>query len=397
MQQALLQNQKRITSIDLLRGIVMIIMALDHVRDYFHTGAFLFDPLDLEKTNAALFFTRWITHFCAPVFMFLAGTSAFLVGQKKSKKELSYFLLKRGIWLVLLELTLINFGWNFDITFTNIYFIVIWALGLSMILLAGLIHLPFKLILLIAVLLVAGHNLLDNFHLSGNSLQAFGWALLHDQNFFSWQEKNFLVGYPILPWIGVMALGYCFGTLYTSAYSSERRKKILVIIGGSAITLFIIFRFINMYGDPFPWSRQSSAFYSFLSFIKTQKYPPSLLYILMTLGPSVLFLAFAEKINNTASKVVSVYGRVPMFYYVLHIFLIHLLAMAAAGLFTDYGWSVWILKQPLWFAEGLKGYGFSLSIVYFVWAVVVIGLYPLCKRYDRYKSAHKEKWWLSYL
>ncbi|MBL7707515.1 MAG: DUF1624 domain-containing protein, partial [Chitinophagaceae bacterium] len=202
MQQALLQNQKRITSIDLLRGIVMIIMALDHVRDYFHTGAFLFNPLDLEKTNAALFFTRWITHFCAPVFMFLAGTSAFLVGQKKSKKELSYFLLKRGIWLVLLELTVINFGWNFDITFTNIYFIVIWALGLSMILLAGLIHLPFKLILVIAVLLVAGHNLLDNFHLPGNSLQAFGWALLHDQNFFSWQEKNFLVGYPILPWIG---------------------------------------------------------------------------------------------------------------------------------------------------------------------------------------------------
>lgn len=397
MQQALLQNQKRITSIDLLRGIVMIIMALDHVRDYFHTGAFLFNPLDLEKTNAALFFTRWITHFCAPVFMFLAGTSAFLVGQKKSKKELSYFLLKRGIWLVLLELTLINFGWNFDITFTNIYFIVIWALGLSMILLAGLIHLPFKLILVIAVLLVAGHNLLDNFHLSGNSLQAFGWALLHDQNFFSWQEKNFLVGYPILPWIGVMALGYCFGTLYTSAYSSERRKKILVIIGGSAITLFILIRFINLYGDPFPWSRQSSAFYSFLSFIKAQKYPPSLLYILMTLGPSVLFLAFAEKINNTASKVVSVYGRVPMFYYVLHIFLIHLLAMAAAGLFTDYGWSVWILKQPLWFAEGLKGYGFSLSIVYLVWVVVVIGLYPLCKRYDRYKSAHKEKWWLSYL
>lgn len=397
MQSTATLTPKRITSIDLLRGIVMIIMALDHVRDYFHAGAFLFDPLDLEKTNTALFFTRWITHFCAPVFMFLAGTSAFLVGQKKSKKELSFFLLKRGIWLLLLELTLINFGWNFDITFTNIYFIVIWALGLSMILLAGLIHLPVKLILLIAGLLVAGHNLLDNIHVTGNNLQAFGWALLHDQNFFSWQGKNFLVGYPILPWIGVMALGYCFGTFYTSVYSSERRKKILLLIGGSAVLLFILLRFINLYGDPFPWSRQSSAFYSFLSFIKVQKYPPSLLYILVTLGPAILFLAFAEKINNTASKAISVYGRVPMFYYVLHIFLIHLLAMASAGLFTDYGWGVWILKQPLWFAEGLKGYGFSLGVVYLVWLVIVIGLYPLCKKYDRYKAAHKEKWWLSYL
>jgi uncharacterized membrane protein len=397
MQQSLLQNQKRITSIDLLRGLVMIIMALDHVRDYFHAGAFMFNPLDLEKTDGALFFTRWITHFCAPVFMFLAGTSAFFVGQKKSKKELSLFLLKRGIWLILLELTLINFGWNFDISFTNIYLIVIWALGISMIVLAGLIYLPNKLILLIGIIVVAGHNLLDNILVAGNNVKAFGWALLHQQNFFSWQGKNILVGYPIIPWIGVMALGYCFGTLYTSAYSSERRKKILLMLGGSAIALFILIRFTNLYGDPFPWSQQQSPFYTFLSFINANKYPPSLLYILMTLGPAILFLAFAENINNKASKAFSIYGRVPMFYYVLHIFLVHLLAMAAAGLFTDYGWSVWILKQPLWFAEDLKGYGFSLGIVYLVWAVIVIGLYPLCKRYDRYKTTHKEKWWLSYL
>jgi uncharacterized membrane protein len=397
MQPSLLQNQKRITSIDLLRGLVMIIMALDHVRDYFHAEAFMFNPLDLEKTNGALFFTRWITHFCAPVFMFLAGTSAFFIGQKKSKKELSLFLLKRGIWLILLELTIINFGWNFDISFTNIYFIVIWALGISMIMLAGLIYLPNKLILLIGVIIVAGHHFLDNIHAAGNNLKAFGWSLLHDQNFFSWQGKNILVGYPIVPWIGVMALGYCFGTLYTSAYSSERRRKILLMLGGSAIALFILIRFTNLYGDPFPWSQQQSPFYTFLSFIKVNKYPPSLLYVLMTLGLSILFLAFAENLNNKASKAVSIYGRVPMFYYVLHIFLVHLLAMAAAGLFTDYGWSVWILKQPLWFAKDLKGYGFSLGVVYLVWAVVVIGLYPLCKRYDKYKTSHKEKWWLSYL
>jgi uncharacterized membrane protein len=388
---------KRITSIDLLRGLVMIIMALDHVRDYFHAGAFQFDPLDLEKTTPALFFTRWITHFCAPVFIFLAGTSAFISGQRKSKKELSLFLLKRGVWLIVLELTVINFLWNFDLAFHNIYFIVIWTLGISMIFLAALIHLPVKFILLIGIVLVGAHNLLDPVHVPGSSLNAFGWALLHDQMFFSWQGKNILVGYPVLPWIGVMALGYCFGTLFTTAYSQQKRKQMLLLIGGSTVMLFVLLRLINEYGDPVPWSDQSTPFYTFLSFLKANKYPPSLLYILMTLVPLILFLAFTETIHNRASKIVSIYGRVPMFYYLLHIFLVHALAILAAGLFTDYSWSVWILKQPLWFAEELKGYGFSLGVVYLVWAIVVIGLYPLCKWYDRYKTNHKEKWWLSYL
>ncbi len=397
MQPSLTINQKRITSIDLLRGIVMIIMALDHVRDYFHAGAYLYDPLDLDKTSVALFFTRWITHFCAPVFVFLAGTSAFLVGRRKTKKELSIFLLTRGLWLILLELTLINFEWNFDISFTNIYFIVIWALGISMIVLAGLIHLPYKLILLIGIILVAGHNLLDNIHVPGNNLRAFGWALLHDQNFFSWNGKNVLVGYPIIPWIGIMALGYCLGSLYIPAFSAEKRKKILLIIGVSAIALFIVIRFLNSYGDPSPWSYQRSSFYTFLSFIKASKYPPSLLYALITLGSAIVFLALAENIKNQLSKVISVYGRVPMFYYILHIFIIHLSTMLAAELFTNFSWRVWILKEPLWFTESLKGYGFSLLIVYLVWLAIVIGVYPLCKWYDRYKQSHKEKWWLSYL
>ena len=397
MQQPLLQNQKRITSIDLLRGSVMIIMALDHVRDYFHAGAYLYDPLDLDKTSAALFFTRWITHFCAPVFMFLAGTSAFMVGQKKTKKELSVFLLTRGLWLVLLELTLVNFEWNFDISFTNIYFIVIWALGISMIALAGLIHLPIKLILLIGIVIVAGHNLLDNIHVPGNTLKSFGWSLLHDSNFFNWNGKNVLIGYPVIPWIGIMALGYCLGTLYTPVFSAERRKKILLMIGGSAVALFILIRLLNTYGDLSHWSQQPSAFYTVLSFIKVTKYPPSLLYALMTLGPAVLFLAFAENIKNPLSKVISVYGRVPMFYYLLHIFFIHIFTLVAAGLFTSFSWKVWILNEPLWFTQTLKGYGFSLGIVYLVWLTIVIGLYPLCKWYDRYKTNHKEKWWLSYL
>jgi uncharacterized membrane protein len=375
----------------------MIIMALDHVRDYFHAGAFLYDPLDLDKTTPVLFFTRWITHFCAPVFMFLAGTSASLVGQKKSKKDLSLFLLKRGLWLVFLELVIVNFGWNFAIGFPTILFIVIWALGVSMIALAALIHLPKTLVLVVGILLVAGHNLLDGIHVEGNNLPAFGWSLLHEPNFFTWEGKSLFIGYPLLPWIGVMALGYCLGDLFKSSYPAEKRKKSLLLLGCSAIGLFILLRLTNIYGDPSHWSPQTSSFYTFLSFIKTSKYPPSLLYILMTLGPALLFLAFTENSNNAVTKFVSVYGRVPMFYYILHIYLIHLFAMIGSELFTKVDWRIWILNQPVWFNDGLKGYGFSLGVVYMVWLVIVIGLYPLCKMYDRYKLNHKEKWWLSYL
>lgn len=390
-------TKSRITSIDLLRGVVMIIMALDHVRDYFHADAFIYDPLDLEKTTPVLFFTRWITHFCAPVFMFLAGTSASLVGERKSKKELSMFLFKRGAWLILLELTVINFGWNFDITFNNIYFIVIWVLGLSMIALAAAVHLPRKWILIIGLLILAGHNLLDGIHVQGNTFKAFAWALVHDQNLFTWAGKNILVGYPVLPWIGIIMLGYCFGALYSPAFGVEKRKKWLLNIGGGAVLLFIIIRFANFYGDPGPWSKHDNFLKTFLDFISTTKYPPSLLYALMTLGPSVLFLAFTERANNTFTKFISIYGRVPMFYYILHIYLLHAAALVVTGLFTDFSWQVWVLKEPLWLTQTLKGYGFSLGIVYIVWIGIVLFLYPFCKWYDRYKQNHKEKWWLSYL
>lgn len=397
MQSSLTLHKNRVASIDLLRGTVMIIMALDHVRDYFHSGAYIYDPLDLEKTSVVLFFTRWITHFCAPVFMFLAGTSAFFIGQRKTKAALSAFLVKRGLWLILLELTVIGFAWNFDITFNNIYFIVIWALGFSMIALAAIIHLPFKAILVLGIVLVAGHNLLDGVHVGGDGFPAFGWALLHDQRFFNWHGKNVLVAYPVIAWIGIISLGYCFGQLYTPAFSAERRKKILLQLGIGALIVFALVRFSNTYGDSAHWASQSRPFYTFLSFIKVTKYPPSLLYALMTLGPAILFLAFTEQANNAVSRVISVYGRVPFFYYLLHIFIIHLTTMIAAPLFTNFSWKVWILKEPLWFTETLKGYGYSLGVVYLVWAAIVIGVYPLCKWYDKYKTRHKEKWWLSYL
>lgn len=395
MQQNVLRS--RVPSIDILRGLVMIIMALDHVRDYFHAGAFLYDPLDLEKTSVVLFFTRWVTHYCAPVFMFLAGTSAFLVGQKKNKKELSAFLLKRGLWLVFLELVVVNFGWNFAIGFPSILFIVIWALGISMIVLAALINLPAKIILLIGIVLVAGHNLLDNVHVQGNSAAAFGWALLHDPNFFNWNGRNVFIGYPVIPWIGIMALGYSFGNLYKPVVDAAKRKRMLFILGFSAIGLFILLRAINIYGDAAHWTTQPTALRTFLSFLKVSKYPPSLLYVLMTLGPATIFLALTEESGNKLTRIISVYGRVPMFYYLLHIYLIHVLAMLASEFFTTVDWRSWMLQQPLWFNESLKGYGFPLWVVYLVWLLVVVALYPLCKWYDNYKTNHKEKWWLSYL
>lgn len=390
-------NKPRITSIDFLRGAIMIIMALDHVRDYLYSGSFYYDPLDLDKTSGALFFTRWITHFCAPVFMLLAGTSAFIMGQKKTKKELSAFLLKRGLWLVFLEMIVMNFGWNFNIQFPVFFFITIWALGVSMIVLAGLIHLPKKIILAFCIILVAGHNLLDGVHITGNTLPAFGWSILHEQQFFTWHSEMLLVGYPVIPWIGVMPLGYLMGEWYAAGYNAEKRKKNLLMLGTAAIVLFIILRYSNLYGDPVKWTTQKNPFYTFLSFIKVNKYPPSLLYILIMLGPSLLFLAVTEKLNGAIVKVVSVYGRVPMFYYILHIYIIHLVALIASALTHGQDWSIWLLKEPIWFTKDLQGYGFSLPVAYLFWITIVAALYPLCRWYDKYKQAHKEKWWLSYL
>ena len=387
---------RRITSIDLLRGSIMIIMALDHVRDYFNADALKFDPLDLSKTNGALFFTRWITHFCAPLFMFLSGTSAFFVSQRKTKKELSSWLIKRGLWLVILEFTVVRFGWYFNLFSPDIDFIVIWALGISMISLGLLVHFPKKFILGFGLLLVLGHNLLDGINVPGQGTAAFLWALLHQVNLFPVGRWQVLVLYPIIPWIGVMALGFCLGSLYSSSFPADRRRKILLWLGLSMIFLFIIVRAVNVYGDPSPRDSGSSAFFSFLSFLRVTKYPPSLDYLLMTLGPGILFLALSERIRGSLSEKIMVYGRVPMFYYLCHIYLMHLLALIATQC-CGHRWTDMILNT---FPNGephLKGYGFSLGVTYLVWMLVVLSLYPLCKRYDRYKMANKQKWWLSYL
>jgi uncharacterized membrane protein len=390
-------KKTRILSIDLLRGVVMIIMALDHIRDYFHADAFLYDPADLSRTNVPLFFTRWITNFCAPVFVMLAGTSAFLAGQRRSRKDLSIFLFSRGLWMVFLELVVVNFAWFFNIHFSFVIFAVIWALGVSMIALSVLIHLPTKWILITGVVLVAGHNLLDHVHVPGNGLKAIGWAFLHERKSFHRGNWDMQAVYPLLPWIGLMALGYCLGSLYTPDVDGVKRRRLLLRLGSGVLLLFILLRLTNGYGDLVPWSRQATPVFSFLSFINVTKYPPSLDYVLLMIGPALLFLALTEKPLNRLTRIISVYGRVPFFYYMIHIFLIHLAALIAAAM-SGYPWTAMTgFRTWVDFDPRLQGYGFSLWVVYLVWVCLIVLLYPLCKRYDRYKSEHKEKWWLSYL
>ena len=386
-------TKPRIQSIDLLKGLVMVIMALDHVRDYFHYSAFYFDPADPTQSTLPIFFTRFITHFCAPTFCFLAGTSAFMVGKRKSKSELSSFLLKRGLWLVFIEMTIVNFSWYFDIFFRSPGLLVIWSLGISMIVLAGLIHLPRKFILAFSLLLILAHNLLDTVHYDGNVL----WAILHEFKFFKLTDGvEFIVAYPIIPWIAVMSLGYYFGAFYDTNYDSIRRKKLFNLIGISAIVAFVILRFSNVYGDPVLYKDYETTTKDLISFFNPSKYPPSLLYLLMTLGTAFLFLANAEKLKGKVVDFFSTFGRVPFFYYILHLYLIHIVALLFAEL-SGFGWQTMILEDWVTETPRLKGYGFPLWVVYAVWIGVIVLLYPLCKKFDTYKQAHKEKWWLSYL
>lgn len=394
----------RVQSIDILRGLVMVIMALDHVRDFFHkvvleeAGSAATGPTDLETTTPMLFFTRWITHFCAPIFVFLAGSSIYLMSRKKTKKELSMFLISRGIWLVIVELVIITLGWTFNPLFNLLILQVIWAIGISMILMGLLVRLPFKIVFALGIIIVFGHNLLDyksvNEGLKGSVLA----DLLYFSNFSMYPlfENHYLIiVYSFLPWMGVMLLGYCFGKLYEPETDVKWRRKKLLQLGIGILLIFFILRFINIYGDPVPWSEQPrGTIYTFLSFFNVNKYPPSLLFLSMAIGTGIIFLALIEKVQNRFTAAMNIYGRVPMFYYILHFYIIHTLVVIVFYL-QGFG-SKDIVSPNVPFLFRPPAFGFNLWGVYAVWVFVVIVLYPLCKKYNAYKSTHK-KWWLSYL
>jgi uncharacterized membrane protein len=390
----------RIESIDLLRGLVMIIMALDHTRDFFHKTAFTDDPLNFVTTTPALFLTRWITHFCAPVFVFLAGTSAFFQSSRKSTSELSKFLITRGLWLVFIEILVINLAVTFDPNYTVVGLQTIWAIGISMILLGLAIWMPFSIILTVGLIIVFGHNALDLYEkqFPPNHTYNIFYSFLHRPGIYPLgASHSLLILYPVLSWAGLMMLGYCFGKLF-SKYEGMKRKRILTALGLGIILFFIALRATNLYGDANHWSTQKNALFTVFSFINTVKYPPSLLYMCMTIGPAILFIGLWGNIKNGVTKFISIYGRVPFFYYVLHFTLIHILSTAAffirghsfsEGVYTSQG-----PNTPFNFI--VPGEGYSLWIVYLVWIFVFVSLYPLCKWFSEYKQTHKQ-WWLSYL
>jgi uncharacterized membrane protein len=414
----------RIDSIDLLRGIVMVIMMLDHTRDFVHRDVLAgFDPTDLSRTNVVLFFTRWITHFCAPVFVFLAGTGAYLqFARGKNKRDLSRFLVTRGLWLILLELTVVRLAVFFNLDYRFLAALqVIWVIGVSMIVLAALIHLPLRLIAAFGVAMIFLHNLLDPIKVGSwrgpesavPSAAEKLWILLH-QPFEAFPIVGFpspvvFVLYPLIPWIGVMAAGYAFGSLYQM--EALRRRRLLIIMGCTATALFIILRFINLYGDPSHWSRQNTAAFTLLSFLNTTKYPPSLLFLLMTLGPAMLALLWFESSRSATRKdrgstsaprslaerirnFFIIFGRVPLFFYILQWFTAHLLSVVvhlAAG--KPVGW---IFSSQVMLTGPPPGMGFSLWVVYACWIIGVLLLYPLCKWFAGVKARRRD-WWLSYL
>jgi len=387
-----LVKTNRIQSLDLLKGLVIIFMALDHTRDYFHANSFLFEPTDPEKTNFILFFTRWITHYCAPAFSLLAGTSAYLAGRRKTKRELSSFLIKRGLWLIFIEFTIVLFGWSFNIHFSSFGLLVIWSLGISMIFLAGIIHLPMKYILLFSLLVIFGHNTLDNISFDNSPL----WYVIHERGFFDlFNGIRIRVVYPVVPWIGVMSLGYYAGKFYDKTVDPVKRQKLFIITGVTAVLLFLLVRSVNLYGNPQHWKAYGNFWSTLYSFLDPLKYPPSLSYLLMTLGPAFLFLGISENVKGKLTGFISTFGKVPFLFYILHIYLIHFFATLLAEL-TGFGWQAMILNGFVSGQPQLVGYGVNLGWVYAVWVGIILILYPFCRKFGAYKLQHKEKEWLSY-
>jgi uncharacterized membrane protein len=397
------ETRPRNDAVDLLRGLVMVLMALDHVRDFFtdHPG----DPsAQLATTTAGLFLTRWVTHFCAPVFVFLAGAGVFLAGARgKSRPELARFLVTRGLWLVLVEVTLVRWGWFFDVSYGFSVLQVIWVLGVSMICLAALIFLPLRAVAAFGLALIVGHNLLDGIHADALGRWSWLWTLLHERGFLRPFGLALLVIYPLVPWVGVMAAGYAFGALLTRP--AEERRRVLVRLGGALTLAFVVLRAVNHYGDPLPWSAQRSPLFTAFSFLACTKYPPSLDYLLMTLGPAIALLGWLDgRLGQPTpdgapprwARPFVTFGRVPFFYYVLHVPLLHGLAVALGATLLGAS-AAGLIAHKIMLPDAVAArVGFSLPVVYAAWLLVVLAMYPACRWFAGVKARNRSAW-LSYL
>jgi uncharacterized membrane protein len=379
----------RLPAIDRMRGLVILLMALDHVRDFVSADALYFDPTDLARTYPALFLTRFVTHYCAPTFVLLAGVSAFLHGTKLDGRwALARFLLTRGVWLILLDIVVVSPIWGLDLG--SFHLGTLWAIGFSMIVLAGLLWLPPRGVLLVGALILLGHNLLD--HVQASKFGNWGplWNILHEPGALPFGLRG-EVSYPVLPWIGVMALGYELGYVFLEPAAQRQRR--LKLLGLASIALFLLLRGTNLYGDPSPWSAQGDSVMTALSVLNITKYPPSLLYALVTLGSALLLLSAMERLGGFAGEVLATFGRVPLFIYLLHLYAAHAVAVA------------------LWLAEGFEfrqllgfgvqtappeGLGLSLAGTYAAWILIMAALYPACQWFASVKRRRRD-WWLSYL
>jgi uncharacterized membrane protein len=379
-------------AIDLLRGFAMIVMVLDHARDFW--GGFTPSPTDLDVTTTSLFFTRWVTHLCAPVFVLLAGTSAYLYGRNHSPMAVSRFLFTRGVWLVLLELFVFKYVWVPEPGYSVVLIQVIWVLGFSMIALAGLSFLGAGPLAVIGFLIVAGHNMLDawipaDFGDAGNL-----WILLHEGGrIVIFDKVVWVVSYPLLPWIGVMALGYSFGT--TLNLGIEKRQALYMRAGLAMVVSFIFLRALNLYCDPVPWSVQPELSFTLLSFLNTEKYPPSLLFLLMTLGPALCLLSLFERsflktfMTGGLRRMLLVFGRVPLFFYLLHLVLLRFTAIPVS--FALYG------EEAAKLPPGPAGSAMlGMGATYLAWLAAILLLYPACRWFAEVKQRRRD-WWLSYL
>ncbi|NOW98605.1 DUF1624 domain-containing protein [Mucilaginibacter sp. SG564] len=389
------ENKQRVQSIDVLRGLIMLVMALDHVRDFFHLSNV--NPTDMATTTPFLFFTRWITHFCAPTFVFLSGVSANLAGSRRSPGEFSGFLIKRGLWLIAVEVVLMTLAISANPFYNFIILQVIWAIGISMIILGLLNRLPIKVIGFIGLLLFFGHNLFDLPGLFNPATAGSATKILFTASaaIIPLGKSHFIFClYAILPWTSVMLLGYTFGALYRSGYDAVLRRRQLRYAGLITLGIFVIVRAINIYGDPAPWAVQRNALFTVMSFLNTTKYPCSLLYLCMTLGVSLLLLSYFEKIQNKVTDIFNIYGKVPFFYYVPHFYIIRVLSII---FFFAWGYTskdIGTPQSPLWFRP--PSFGYSLLVVYLIWLLVIASLYFPCRWFGKYKQTHKQ-WWLSYL
>jgi uncharacterized membrane protein len=384
-------SRSRIESIDIMRGIIIVLMALDHTKDFIGTSRF--DALDADVTNLAAYLTRWITHFCAPTFCFLMGVGAYLSGRGKTKSELSSFLLFRGLWLILLEVTVIKFALQLNFSLATTMALVFWSLGWSLVFLSALVFMPSRVIGAIGVVMIVTHNLLD-----GIKPEIFGplrplWLILHEPGVIELTaQSNFRVVYPLIPWVGVAAAGFGFGEIMT--WKPERRQTVMITLGLIMTATFFLLRSFDVYGDPLKWTVKPGALQTCFSYFNCQKNPVSLLFLLMTLGPMLIVLSLLERpfLPAPLSQFLITFGRVPFFFFVTHLYLIQAVAFVAAAvrqLLTTY------LHLPA--INAPTAVYFDLPIVYFWWIVVLVIMYFPCRWFARIKARHRDVWWLSYL